>query len=105
MRKILFATFLIILSIGIFSACSKDDNPSAPKAVHIYVLFTPESFCNMGYNDITLKAIETLSHKYGYDYSFCVPESIEEGMSYYTDWCLTEVDDVSRSLFVFASNL
>lgn len=106
MRKILFATFLIILSIGIFSACSKDDNPSTPKAVHIYVLFTPESFCNMGYNDITLKAIETLSHKYGYEYSFCVPESIEEGMSYYTDWCLTEVDDdVSRSLFVFASNL
>lgn len=106
MRKVLFATFQIILTIGIFSACSKDDNPSAPKAVHIYVLFTPESFCNMGYNDMTLRAIESHSQKYGYEYSFCVPKSIEEGMSYYTDWCLTEADDdVSRSLFVFASNL
>ena len=106
MRKVLFATFQIILIIGIFSACSKNEDLSMPKPVYIYVLFTPESFCNMGYNDMTLKAIESLSHKYGYDYSFCVPESIEEGMDYYKDWCEMELDDNnSRSLFIFASNM
>ena len=60
----------------------------------------------MGYNDITLKAVETYSHKYGYEYSFCVPESIEEGMDYYKNWCeATLNDDIARSLFVFASSL
>ena len=106
MRKVLFATFQIILTIGLFSACSKNEDLGMPKVAHIYVLFTPESFCNMGYNDMTLRAIESHSHKYGYEYSFCVPESIEVGMEYYKDWCEMELDDNnSRSLFIFASNM
>jgi hypothetical protein len=79
---------------------------STPEKVYINVLFTPESFCNIGYNDITLKAVETYSQIYGYEYSFCVPESIEEGMDYYQNWCeATLNDDIARSLFVFASSL
>ena len=106
MRKVLFAVTYLILSISIFSACSAYDDLSTPKKIHINILFTPESFCIIGYNDIALKAIETYSHKYGYEYSFCVPESIEEGMNYYTNWCLSEMDDdTSRSLFIFASKL
>ena len=107
MRKILFAIIQIILTITIFSACSKNEEElSAPDKVYIYVLFTPEGFCNMGYNDNTLKAIETLSHKYGYKYSFCVPETLEDGMNYYMHWCKSELsNDVSRSLFIFASSV
>ena len=106
MRKTLFATLLVILSLCVFSACSNDDDLIAPKTTHITVLFPPESLCNIGYNDMTLKAIETYSQKYGYDYLFCVPESIEEGMNYYEYWRESEVDDnISKALFVFASAL
>jgi hypothetical protein len=106
MLKILSFAIKIILTITILSACSNQDDLGAPGKVYINVLFTPESFCNMGYNDITLKAVETYSHKYGYEYSFCVPESIEEGMDYYKNWCeATLNDDIARSLFVFASSL
>ena len=74
--------------------------------MYVNVLFSPESFCVMGYNDITLKAIETHSRQYGYEYSFCVPESIEDGMDYYKNWCEAQLDDdVTRSLFVFASSI
>ena len=106
MRKSFFIAIKIIFIAIIFSACSKSEDLSTPEKVYINVLFTPESFCNMGYNDITLKAVETYSHKYGYEYSFCVPESIEEGMDYYKNWCeATLNDDIARSLFVFASSL
>lgn len=106
MHRSFFIAIKIILTAIIFSACSKSEDLSTPEKVYINVLFTPESFCNMGYNDITLKAVETYSHKYGYEYSFCVPESIEEGMDYYKNWCeATLNDDIARSLFVFASSL
>lgn len=106
MHRSFFIAIKIILTAIIFSACSKSEDLSTPEKVYINVLFTPESFCNIGYNDITLKAVETFSQIYGYEYSFCVPESIEEGMEYYKDWCEMEVsDDVPRSLFVFASNI
>ena len=107
MRKALFATIHIILTITIFSACSNNEDLSAPhKVYNIHVLFTPEGFCNMGYNDNTLKAIETLSSKHGYRYSFCVPETIEDGMEYYMNWYNEEPDDnVERTLFIFASNI
>ena len=107
MRKVLFSIIQIILTITIFSACSKNEEElSAPNKVCVYVLFTPEGFCNMGYNDNTLKTIETLSHKYGYKYSFCVPETLEDGMNYYMDWCKAELgNDVARSLFIFASGV
>ena len=106
MHKVIFTIIQIILTITIFSACSKNDDLGTPDKIYINVLFTPESFCNMGYNDITLKALETYSHKYGYEYSFCVPESIEKGMNYYMNWCEIEADDnIARSLFIFASNI
>lgn len=106
MRKILSIIITIILAVTLFSACSNQDDLGAPRKVYVNVLFTPESFCVMGYNDITLKAIETYSHQYGYEYSFCVPESIEEGMDYYRKWCeATLNDDIDRALFVFASSL
>ena len=106
MHRSFFIAIKIILTAIIFSACSKSEDLSTPEKVYINVLFTPESFCNMGYNDITLKAVETYSQIYGYEYSFCVPESIEEGMDYYKNWCeATLNDDIARSLFVFASSL
>jgi hypothetical protein len=106
MHRSFFIAIKIILTAIIFSACSKSEDLSTPEKVYINVLFTPESFCNIGYNDITLKAVETYSQIYGYEYSFCVPESIEEGMDYYQNWCeATLNDDIARSLFVFASSL
>ena len=106
MHRSFFIAIKIILTAIIFSACSKSEDLSTPEKVYINVLFTPESFCNIGYNDITLKAVETFSQIYGYEYSFCVPESIEEGMDYYQNWCeATLNDDIARSLFVFASSL
>lgn len=106
MHRIFFIVIKIILTATIFSACSNDEDLGAPNKVYINVLFTPESFCVLGYNDITIKAIETYSHKYGYEYSFCVPESIEDGMKYYSDWCEAKLNDnVSRSLFIFASSI
>ena len=106
MHKVLSLALRLILTLTFFSACSNPDDLGAPDKIYINVLFTPESFCQIGYNDITLKAIETYSHKYGFEYSFCVPESMEEGMEYYRDWCeFHENDEHSRSLFVFASSL
>lgn len=105
MRRVLFATINIILLLTIFSACSKDEFQGTPEKVYISVVFTPEGFCNMGYNDSILMAIETLSQKYGYEYSFSIPDTIEDGMAYYNAWCNTELDDNTRCLFIFASNL
>jgi hypothetical protein len=78
---------------------------STPEKVYVSVVFTPEGFCNMGYNDITLKAIEVLSQKYGYDYSFSVPETISDGMAYYDAWCNADIDENTRCLFIFASGV
>ena len=106
MHKILSLTIKIILTVTILSACSNQDDLGAPDKIYVNVLFTPESFCQIGYNDMTLKAVETYSQQYGYEYSFCVPESIEEGMDYYREWCESnEKDDVARSLFIFASSI
>ena len=106
MHKVLYIAIKIILAITIFSACSKNEDLGMPDKIYVNVLFTPESFCEIGYNDVTLKAIETNSLKYGYEYSFCVPESIEDGMDYYMNWCKAQLnDDVARSLFVFASSI
>ncbi len=106
MHRIFFIVIKIILTATIFSACSNDEDLGAPNKMYINVLFTPESFCTFGYNDITIKAIETYSHKYGYEYSFCVPESVEDGMNYYADWCEAKLNDnVDRSLFIFASSI
>lgn len=105
MRRVLFATIKIILTIIAFSACSKHKHLSTPEKVYISVVFTPEGFCNLGYNDITLKAIEILSQKYGYSYSFSVPDTIEDGMAYYKEWCNIETDDNTRCLFIFSSNI
>lgn len=106
MHKALFIAIQIVLTITVFSACSKEENLSTSDKIYVNVLFTPESFCDIGYNDITLKAIETHSHTYGYEYSFCVPATMEDGMEYYKSWCKADLDDgITRSLFVFASNL
>ena len=105
MHKVFFETIKILLILTIFSACSKNEDLSAPEKVYISVVFTPEGFCNMGYNDITLKAIETCSHKYDYEYSFCVPETIEDGMAYYEAWCDAEIEDNTRCLFIFSSKI
>lgn len=105
MRRILLATINIILIAITFSACSKTEDLSAPEKVFISVVFTPEGFCNIGYNDITLKAVETLSHKYGYEYSFCVPKTLEDGMEYYEAWRQAKLEENERCLFIFASNV
>ena len=105
MRRSISATIKIILLILAFSACSKKENLSTPQKVYISIVFTPEGFCNIGYNDATLKAIETLSQKYGYSYSFSVPESIEDGMAFYNAWYNAEIDDNNRHLFIFASGI
>ena len=73
--------------------------------MYVSVVFTPEGFCNMGYNDIFLKAIESLSNKYGFDYSFSVPETLNDGVDYYKVWCNTEIDENTRCLFIFASGV
>ena len=105
MCRSISATIKIILLILAFSACSKKENLSTPQKVYISVVFTPEGFSNIGYNDATLKAIETLSQKYGYSYSFSVPESIEDGMAFYNAWYNAEIDDNNRHLFIFASGI
>ena len=105
MRRVLLATIKIILILCSFSACSKDESWSTPEKVYISVVFTPEGFCNMAYNDSILKAIEALSQKYGYEYSFSIPETIEDGMAYYNTWYNTELSDNTRCLFIFASNI
>ena len=105
MRRGLFVIIQIILILLTISACSKDKDLSTPENVYISVVFTPEGFCNMGYNDMMLKAIETYSQKYHYEYSFSVPETLEDGMAYYNTWCNVEVDDNTRCLFIFASNI
>lgn len=105
MRRAFFAIIKIILTFITFSACSKNEDLSTSEKLYISVVFTPEGFCNMGYNDITLKALETYSQKYGYEYSFTVPETIEDGMAYYNAWCKVETDDNTRCLFIFASNI
>ena len=105
MGRGLFAGLITILTLITFSACSKNEDLSTPVKVYVSVVFTPEGFCNMGYNDITLKAIETLSRKYGYEYSFTVPETVEDGMAYYNTWCNIEIDENTRCLFIFASSI
>ena len=105
MRRGSFVIIQIILILFTFSACSKDKDLSTPEKVYISVVFTPEGFCNMGYNDIMLKAVETYSQKYNYEYSFSVPETLEDGMAYYNTWCNVEIDDNTRCLFIFASNI
>lgn len=105
MRRAFLAAIKIILTLITVSACSKNQDLSTPEKVYISVVFTPEGFCNMGYNDMTLKAIETYSNKYGYDFSFTVPETLEDGMAYYNTWCNQKVDDNKRCLFIFASSI
>lgn len=105
MRREIFATIIIILTLITFSACSKNKDLSTPEKVYISVVFTPEGFCNIGYNDMTLKAIETYSNKYGYEYSFSVPETLEDGMDYYNTWYNRKMDDNTRCLFIFASSI
>ena len=105
-----FVAMLIWMTLSVqgvlFSACSENEALSTPDKVYVNVLFTPESFCEFGYNDITLKAIETYSQMYGYEYSFCVPESIEDGMEYYRTWYEAQLsEEVDRALFVFASSI
>ena len=101
MRRILHAA-LKILIILVFAACSKDDR-STPEKIDVYVLFSPEGFCNSGYNDITLKSIEKSSQKYGFEYSFYVPETIEMGMEFYNSWLNGYPSGDGRTLFIFAS--
>ena len=106
MHKVLSLAIKIIFTVTFLSACSNQDDWGTQGKMYVNVLFSPESFCEMGYNDITLKAIETHSHQYGYEYSFCVPESIEDGIDYYKNWCEAQLDDnVTRSLFIFASSI
>ena len=105
MRREIFATIIIILTLITFSACSKNKDLSTPEKVYISVVFTPEGFCNIGYNDMMLKAIETYSNKYGYEYSFSVPETLEDGMDYYNTWYNRKMDDNTRCLFIFASSI
>lgn len=107
MKRGLFATIKILIILITFSACSKNEDLSMPEKENVYIsiVFTPEGFCNMGYNDISLQAIETYSQKYGYTYSYSVPKTIEDGMAYYNTWCNTEIDNNTRCLFIFASNI
>ena len=105
MHRGLVATIKILLILITFSACSKTENLSTPEKVYVSVVFTPEGFCNMGYNDISLKAIESLSNKYGFDYSFSVPETLEDGLDYYNAWCNAEIDENTRCLFIFTSGV
>lgn len=105
MRRISLAAIAALSILIAFSACSKTDDLSTPEKVYVSILFTPEGFCNIGYNDITLKAIEALSHKYGYEYSFCVPKTIQDGMDYYEAWRQSELEENERCLFVFASKV
>lgn len=106
MPKSLTAISRLILLILILSACTKEEQLCTPEKVEVRVLFTPEGFCNIGYNDITLKAIEATAQKYGFEYSICVPEQIEIGMQDYRDWCNDELDEgVGRALYIFASGV
>ena len=59
MHKVLSLAIKIILTVTFLSACSNQDDLGTQGKMYVNVLFTPESFCEMGYNDITLKAIET----------------------------------------------
>ncbi|MBO5703331.1 MAG: hypothetical protein J6R91_01980 [Bacteroidaceae bacterium] len=105
MRQLFYTTVNILLTVIFFSACSDHEDSCTPERVSVHVLFTPDGFCEVGYNDITLKAIETYAQQYGYEYSFCVPETMEDGMDYYQNWYESKLNDGTRSLFIFASNL
>lgn len=98
-----FRVALNILSVFmILTACSKDDRSTSDK-IDVHVLFSPEGFCNMSYSDIILKSIEKSSQKYGFGYSFYVPDNVEKGMGIYNSWLEKETENNCRSIFIFAS--
>lgn len=99
----------IIIAIVMFAfnmtGCSSEKDEQPVMHNEVRVLFTYEGFCGVGYNDIILKAVETCSKTYGFEYSFLVPETLEAGMEDYRSWLQQEKDpDVGKSLYIFASN-
>lgn len=106
MRRISHVVIQLISILFVLSACMKENIDCSPTKIDVEVLFTPEGFSNTGYSDIVLKAVEKSAQKYGFEYSFCVPDSLEIGMEYYMDWYEDEIDDdVDRSLFIFTSGV
>lgn len=106
MRGILHVVIQLISILFILSACMKENIDCSPAKIDVEVLFTPEGFSNTGYSDLVLKAVEKSAQKYGFEYSFCVPDSLEVGMDYYHDWYENELEeDAERSLFIFASGV
>lgn len=98
--------FIAIVTFALcMTGCSsiKEEQPVMHNEVR--VLFTYEGFCGVGYNDMTLAAIEKCSQQYGFEYSFFVPENLEAGMEDYRNWLNKEnSSDVKKSLYIFASN-
>lgn len=103
-RSILGYVFLIFI-FSIPLSCSKK-NMGNDKCVEVNVLFYIDGFSTVGYNDLVLRAIERSAQNYGFEYSFYVPESIEDGMQNYRDWCSTPLEPgVEKSLYIFASGV
>lgn len=95
-----------IITIAVIAGCSEKVEQPAPPRIDIHVLFAYDGFCNVSYNDMVLEGIEKNSQKYGFDYSFTVPESIEDGMENYRKWCTNPMEEgVDKSLYIFASNI
>lgn len=100
-------TILAIVVLAVLAGCShKEMQPVQPHVVDVHVLFSYDGFCNISYNDLVLQGIERCSKKYGFSYSFYVPESIEDGMSDYRKWCSNPMEEgTEKALYIFASNI
>lgn len=89
----------------VLSSCSKQNRLIDINRIEIKVLFSPEGFCNIGYNDLILKAIEKNALKYGFEYSIFIPEDFDSGVDHYNEWCNKKIEnDIDKSLYIVTSN-
>lgn len=96
----------IIIFASLLTGCSSKKEEQPVKYNEVRVLFSYDGFCGVGYNDIILKAIDQCANTYGFEYSFFVPETSEDGMNDYRNWLNAKKgDNIGKSLYLFASNI
>lgn len=111
MFKILFKTFIQATFLCCLCACSKSEDVKFKDNIEVLVLFSPEGFSNMSYNDVILQAIEKSAQIYNFEYSFYVPavnydDELKYGIEKYREWRDKPLDDnIKKSLLIVASSL
>lgn len=99
-------TLLIILLAGCSKNRLKPDQEEAIEKLEVIVLFSPEGFYNLGYNERFLAGVEKASSKYALSYSFHIPDSVHLGGDIYKEWLDKDLDsETKKSLFIFSSNV